>query len=110
MHIAHTDAHTPAMSDMNVPICLISFSTLPSLPVLSSVVMARVAMERFCDLWQVECERVIRLLRSAWYPFKAVFKFDARAAMERFCDLRRVKCEGAIKLLRSACNPLKGVF
>jgi len=88
VHIAHTDAHTPAMSDMNVPICLSSFSTLPSLPVLSSVVMARVAMERFCDLWQVECERVIRLLRSAWYPFKAVCLLDARVAIKWKCNER----------------------
>mmetsp|Transcript_8329 Transcript_8329/g.22214 ORF Transcript_8329/g.22214 Transcript_8329/m.22214 type:complete len:222 (-) Transcript_8329:889-1554(-) len=42
-----------AMSDMKVPICLSSFSTLPSLPVLRRVVMASVAMERFWSAMSV---------------------------------------------------------
>ena len=43
-------ARAPAMSDMKDPICLSSLSTLLSLPVLSSVVMASVAMLRFWSL------------------------------------------------------------
>lgn len=39
--------NSSVMSDMNVLICFISRSTLDSLPVLSKVVMANVAMERF---------------------------------------------------------------
>ena len=39
--------NSSVMSPMNVEICFINRSTLPSLPVFRSVVMAKVAMERF---------------------------------------------------------------